>query len=208
MATIAFNVTNASVSSRIETTGLSWSLTLMLMLPRVGEYLTLATGEDVRTARIALTIKVESQEYAEWLQAQHGTPDKAIIGIMHYFDDPAILSDLTISQEAHDRLISFATTGRFPSEVRLDVQNITYDWRPDGSGKVWDNRAHPAVGVTDVRFDIPLSKEVSELSASQAASPITAAEPDLTRLVRQTVMLQQWILGALIVGAAAVVFGR
>ena len=209
MAIIAFDVTGASVSSRIEAGVTTWSLALMLRLPRVGEYLALATGDELRAARMALTIKVESAEYAEWLATQHGSPDRPVIGAMHYFDDPAILSEVTVPQDSHDRMMAFAIAGRFPRTVRLEVPNLTYDWRPDGSGKVWDNRAHPVVGITDFRFDMPLTDAPDEGDQPDVDETQPAqSEPALAKLLRESITLQKWMLGALIVAAAAFAFAR
>lgn len=200
MALITFDVTGAAVSSRMEHGKADWHVTLHLALP-FNEHLTLATGEDVRTIRLALTLKAMTPETDGWLQERRGKPDQPIIGQMHYFDGPpAILSDANVSLETFDRILGLVQAGRVPDSLTIEVQNLTYDWRPDGSGKVWDNTANDIVPVTNVSFDVPV------------AGPAKEGEPDrmseLAKLFRESITLQKWTLGAFIVAAAALAFGR
>ncbi len=200
MPLITFDVTGAAVSSRIEHGKADWHLTLHLVLP-FDEHMTLATGEDVRTIRLAMTIKAMTPEHDRWLQERRGKPDHPVIGQMHYFDGPpAILSDAHIPAGAFDRIFGLIQAGLVPNTLTVEVQSLEYDWRPDGSGKVWDNRASPILPVTDVSFDVPVAGSIKE------------GEPDrlseLAKLVRESITLQKWMLGALIVASAALAFGR
>lgn len=198
MPLITFDVTGAAVSSRVEYEKADWHVTLHLALP-FDEHMTLATGEDVRTVRLALTIKAMTAEHDRWLQERRGKPDHPVIGEMHYFDGPpAILSDAHIPADAFDRIFGLVQAGRVPSTLTVKVQGLEYDWRPDGSGKVWDNRSNPIVPVTDVSFDVPV------------ATSIKVSEPDrlsaLAKLVRDSITLQKWTLVALVVATAALAF--
>lgn len=87
-----------------------------------------------------------------------------------------------------------------PNSLTIEVENLDYDWMPDGSGKIWDNRANASVPVTNISFDVPV------------AGPPDEGHPDrlseLTKLVRESLTLQKWMLGALIVATAALAFGR
>lgn len=200
MALITFDVIGAVVSSRMEHGKADWHVTLHLALA-FNEHLTLATGEDVRTIRLTLTLKAMTPETDGWLQERRGKPDQPIIGQMHYFDGPpAILSDANVSLETFDRILGLVQAGRAPDSLTIEVQNLTYDWRPDGSGKVWDNTANDIVPVTNVSFDVPV------------AGPAKEGEPDRmserAKLIRESVTLQKWTLGALIVAAAVLAFGR
>lgn len=198
MPLITFNVTGAAVSSRIEHSKADWHVTLHLALP-FDEHMTLATGEDVRTIRLALTIKAMTAEHDWWLQERRGKLEHPIIGQMHYFDgSSAILSDAHVTLDAFDRIFGLVQAGRVPNTVTVEVQSLDYDWRPDGSGKVWDNRANPIVPVTDVSFSVPVAITEGESDRLQ----------ELTKLVRQYFTLQKWMLGVLIVVAAVLVFGR
>ena len=157
MPLITFSVTGAAVSSRLEHGKADWHVTLHFALP-FDEHLTLATGEDVRTIRLALTIKAMTLEHDRWLQERQGKPDQPVIGQMHYFDGPsAILSDAHIPADAFERILGLVQAGRVPNSVTVEVQRLDYDWRPDGSGKVWDNRANPIVPVTNISFDVPVA---------------------------------------------------
>ena len=200
MPLITFDVTGAAVSSRLDYGKADWRVTLHLALP-FDEHMTLATGEDVRTIHLALTIKAMTAEHDRWLQERRGTRDHPVIGQMHYFDGPpAILSDAHIPADAFDRILGLVQVGRVPTTLTIEVQSIDYDWRPDGSGKVWDNRANPVVPLTDASFDVPV------------AGSIKVGEPDrwseLAKLVRESITLQKWTLVALMVAAAALAFGR
>lgn len=207
MPRITFDVTGAAVSSRVEHGKAGWHVALHLALP-FNEHMALATGEDIRTIRLGFTLKAMTAEHDRWLQERRGKPDQPIIGQnqpiigqMHYFDEPsAILSDAHISSEAFDRVLAFVQAGRVPNSLTIEVQNLDYDWRPDGSGKVWDNLANPILPVTNISLEVPVS------------GPIKEGEPDdmseLMKLVRQSITLQKWMLGALIVATAALAFGR
>lgn len=200
MAHITFDVTGAAVSSRLEHGEADWHVTLHLALP-FDEHMTLATGEDVRTIRLALTIKAMTAEHDRWLQERGGTPDRPVIGQMHYFEGPpAILSDAHVPAEAFDRIFGLVQAGRVPNTLTVEVQSFDYDWRPDGSGKVWDNRANPIVPITNVSFEAPVAGPMKEGESDRLS--------ELAKLVRESITLQKWTLGALIVAAVALAFGR
>lgn len=200
MPRITFDVTSAAVSSRLTHGKADWHVTLHLALP-FNEHMTLATGEDVRTIQLSLTLKAMTPETDGWLQERRVRVDQAIIGQMHYFDEPpAILSDANVSSETFDRILGLVQAGRVPDTLTIEVQNLTYDWRPDGSGKVWDNRANAIVPLTNMSFDMPV------------AGPTREGKPDrmseLATLVRESITLQRWMLGALVIAVAALAFGR
>lgn len=200
MARITFDVTGAAVSSRLEHGEADWHITLHLALPS-DEHMTLATGEDVRTIRLSLTIKAMTPEHDRWLQERRGKLDNPAIGQMHYFDEPsAILSDAHIAADAFDRILGFVQAGRVPNSLTVEVQCLDYDWRPDGSGKIWDNRENPIVPVTSISIDMPVAGSIEEGGPDRLL--------ELTMLVRQTIVLEKLMLGALIVAAAALAFGR
>lgn len=200
MPLITFDVTGAAVSSRLEHGEADWHVTLHLALP-FDEHITLATGEDVRTIRLAMTIKAMTPEHDRWLQERRGKPDHPAIGQMHYFDRPsAILSDANITADAFDRIFGLVQAGRVPNSLTVEVQSLEYDWRPDGSGKLWDNRASPILSVTDVSFDVPVAGSIKDGELDRLA--------ELAKLVRASITLQKWMLGALIVAIAALAFGR
>jgi hypothetical protein len=46
--------------------------------------------------------------------------------------------------------------GRLPSEISISVAGMTFDWQPDGSGKVWDNKTSPQLQITAISFITPL----------------------------------------------------
>ncbi|MET3780158.1 hypothetical protein ABIC32_000788 [Brevundimonas sp. 1080] len=161
--------------------------------------MTLATGEDVRTVRLALTIKAMTAEHDRWLQERRIKPDRPVIGQMHYFDGPpAILSDAHIPADAFDRIFGLVQAGHMPSTLTVEIESLDYDWRPDGSGKVWDNRVNPIVPVTDLNFDVPV------------VGPTKVSEPDqlseVAKLVRASITLQKWTLFALIAATAVLAF--
>lgn len=200
MPLITFDVTGAAVSSRLEHGKADWHVTLHLALP-FDEHMTLATGEDVRAIRLAMTIKAMTPEHDRWLQERRGKPDHPVIGQMHYFDGrSAILSDAHIPADAFDRIFGLVQAGRVPNSLTVEVQSLEYDWRPDGSGKLWDNRASPILPVTDVSFDVPVVGSIKDEEPDRLS--------ELAKLVRASITLQKWMLGALIVATAALAFGR
>lgn len=200
MPLITFDVTGAVVASRVEHGKADWHVTLHLALP-FDEHVTLATGEDVRNMRLGFTLKAMTLEHDRWLQERRGKSDQPIIGQMRYFDGrPAILSDAHISSEAFERILGLVQAGRVPNSLTIEVENLDYDWMPDGSGKIWDNRSNAVVPVTNISLEVPV------------VGPPPEGLPDrlreLTKLVRESTTLQKWMLGVLIVATAALAFGR
>ena len=200
MALITFDVTGAAVSSRLAHGKAEWHVAFHLALP-FDEHMTLATGEDVRTIRLALTVKAMTPDMDRWLQERRDEPNEAVIGRMHYFEDPpAVLADANIPPDAFDHIMRLVEQGRIPRSLTVEVQNLNHDWRPDGSGKVWDNRTKAIVGLTNVNLDVPISELKPE------------GEPDhgsqLAKLSREALTLQRWMLAALIVAAVTLWFGR
>lgn len=200
MPLITFDVTGAAVSSRIGHGEFDCSVALHLALP-FDEHMTLATGEDVRTIRLAFTLKAMTPENDRWLQERRGQPDCPIIGQMRYFDGPpAILSDAHIPAEAFDRILGLIQGGRLPKSLNVEVHNLDYDWRPDGSGKVWDNRANVIVPVTNISFDVSVFGSTPEGQQDKVEQ--------LAKLVGKSVTLQKWMLGMLVFATAVFAFGR
>lgn len=198
MPLVTFDVTGAAVVSRVEHGKADWHVTLHLALP-VDEHMTLATGENVRTIRLGFSLKAMTPEHDLWLQKRCGKPDRPIIGQMRYFERPsAILSDAHIPSEAFDRILALVQAGRVPNSLTVEVENLDYDWRPDGSGKVWDNLANAAVPVRNISFDVPISGPTPEGHREHLS--------ELTKLVRESLTLQKWMLGALIVMILALKF--
>lgn len=200
MPLITFDVTEAVVASRVEHGKADWHVTLHLALP-FDEHMTLATGEDVRIMRLGFTLKAMTLEHDRWLQERRGKSDQPIIGQMRYFaGPPAILSDAHISSEAFERILGLVQAGRVPKSLTIEVESLDYDWMPDGSGKIWDNRSNAAVPVTNVSLEVPV------------VGPRLEGLPDclqeLTKLARESTTLQKWMLGVLIVATAALAFGR
>lgn len=200
MALITFDVTGAAVSTRLEHGKADWHVSFHLALP-FDEHMTLATGDDVRAIRLGLSLKPMTPDHDRWLQERRGKSNQPIIGRMHYFNaPPAILSDANISTEAFERVIELVQAGRVPHSLTIEVEGLDYDWRPDGSGKVWDNKEYPIVPLTNVSFDVPVAGPIKEGQSDQTS--------ELTKLIRETVLLQKWTFGALIAVAAALAFGR
>lgn len=199
MARITFDVTGAAVSSQLAHGKADWHVALHLALPP-DEHMTLVTGEDVRTLHLGLTLKAMTPENDRWLQERQGTPDQPIIGQMHYFDGPsAILSDANIPSEAFNRVLELVQAGRLPQSLTIEVQSMTHDWRPDGSGKVWDNRVNPIVPITKVGLEVPIAEPMQERGLDRMS--------ELARQVRETVTLQKWMLAA-VIGAIVMIWLR
>jgi hypothetical protein len=58
--------------------------------------------------------------------------------------------NVKIPRRRFEALVMAMSQGKLPSEISVETEGMTFDWQPDGSGKVWDNQdfrdSHCGVG--------------------------------------------------------------
>jgi hypothetical protein len=109
-----------------------------------------------------------------------------------------------------DELVSAARHGRIPSKMHIEVEGMEYDWRPDGSGKNWDNKASQHLKVTSFDFTLPLflplpTDEVQRSPSEEGMAPTRAQFDHLVeRIDRRTAETNERLTGlfwlAIIIG--------
>jgi hypothetical protein len=147
-----------------------------------GESMNLTSGEMFGELDGQVTVFPETTEAQEQLSG---------FGTLRYFaaidDDfhsypPNFIIQAALHMRQFEQLLSAAKLGRIPSEISVDVEGMEYDWRPDGSGKKWDNKASPRLPVNSVRFSVPLvcisDDDSSERHVSESAMPATRLQMD------------------------------
>ena len=85
-------------------------------------------------------------------------------------DSPSYLIQVWLPTVYFDELVSAARHGRIPSKMHIEVEGMNYDWRPDGSGKKWDNKATQHLKVTSFDFTLPLFLPASADGAQRSPS--------------------------------------
>ena len=121
-----------------------------------GESVKLATEENFNDLEGTLRLVEQEDKPLE---------ENAPIGQMYYvekYDD--VLSshktnytvDVKISRRRLEPLLAAVNLGRLPSHISIDVEGMTYDWQPDGSGKIWDNKTSPYLPIKSMYFITPL----------------------------------------------------
>jgi hypothetical protein len=63
--------------------------------------------------------------------------------------------------------------------MHIEVEGMEYDWRPDGRGKKWDNKASQHLKITSFDFTLPLflpvsTDEVRRSPSEEGMSPTRA----------------------------------
>ncbi len=64
--------------------------------------------------------------------------------------------DVQIPRRRFDALLAAVSQGRLPSGISIKVAGMSYDWQPDGSGKIWDNKSAPQLPIASIKFYVPI----------------------------------------------------
>lgn len=64
--------------------------------------------------------------------------------------------DVQVPGRRFEALLTAVSQGRLPSYISIESEGMTYDWQPDGSGKIWDNKTSPQIPITSLCFITPL----------------------------------------------------
>lgn len=64
--------------------------------------------------------------------------------------------DVKLPRPRFEALLTAVNQGRLPSEISITTEGMSYDWQPDGSGKIWDNMSTPQVPIKAMFFIVPL----------------------------------------------------
>ncbi len=98
-------------------------------------------------------------------QKSEETEDAKPIGWMTYvpefssdldFHKATYQLDIRIPRRRFELLVSTVSQGRMPSGISINVQGMSYDWQPDGSGKIWDNKKCPQLPIRSLSIGAPL----------------------------------------------------
>jgi hypothetical protein len=131
-------------------------------------------------------------------------------------DSPSYLIQVWLPTVYFDELVSAARHGRIPSKMNIEVEGMSNDWRADGRGKKWDNKATQHLKVTSFDFTLPLflpvSTDETQRSPSEEGMSPTRAQFDqlVERIDRRTAQTNErltvvfWL--AIIIGLCFVWF--
>jgi hypothetical protein len=64
--------------------------------------------------------------------------------------------DVKLPKARFEALLTAVNQGRLPSEISITIAGMSYDWQPDGSGKIWDNKNNPQIPIRAMFFIVPL----------------------------------------------------
>lgn len=64
--------------------------------------------------------------------------------------------DVKIPRRRFNALMVAVNQGKLPSQISVETEGMIYDWQPDGSGKVWDNKTSPQIPIVSIWFITPL----------------------------------------------------
>lgn len=64
--------------------------------------------------------------------------------------------DVTLPKPRFEALLTAVNQGRLPSEISITTEGMSYNWQPDGSGKIWDNKNTPQIPIKAMFFIVPL----------------------------------------------------
>gem|GEM_PF-2344107 len=113
-------------------------------------------------------------------------------------------------------LRDMALAGKLPRAFRFEARGIEYGWEPDGSGKVWDVKAHKNAVISRVEVITNLVKPIEEDQSEEEAdtfwkeakpeSPELLATRAMTKAIGQVNARLGWVVGLLALGVAALIF--
>lgn len=149
------------------------------------------------------------------------------VGMINYFEERRSKHDdiddspegcdawANVDAETFALLREMALAGRLPSSFRLHVSGMNYGWEPDGSGKVWDVKAHKNASINKLEIVASLVKlpvtEQDEGGESVFAPPTPesaelAAMRGVAKAVEQVNARLGWVVGLLALTVAVVIF--
>ena len=95
-------------------------------------------------------------------------------------------------------LLAAVSRGQQPSEIMIDVAEggIRYDWQPDGSGKVWDNKTTPELLLKSATFFTPLTgvDTLDERVWEDGMPPSKAQLNELKQSLAELKICFKWLL--------------
>lgn len=113
-------------------------------------------------------------------------------------------------------LRGMALAGKLPDRMRLHTYGMNYGWEPDGTGKVWDVKAHKNAPISEVNFDSTLIKgpdlvwdeEEGGAVALQPPgdSPELVAARGMVKAIQQVSTQLSWVIGLLALAVAVLIF--
>jgi hypothetical protein len=150
------------------------------------------------------------------------------IGLINYYEEwHSEHDDISDSPEAcHARanldsqtfalLQEMALAGKLPVVFRLHASRIAYGWEPDGSGKVWDVKAHKNAVISKIEiisnFVKPPESERGEKEIDSfwveppKESPELVAMRGMAKSIERINTNLMWVVGFLALTAAVVIF--
>src|SRR5712692_10356410 len=116
----------------------------------------LTTDEDFNKLDGILRLVEETNE---------GSHDSKPIGWITYCEEFNMIDsyskasytvEVCIPRTRFELLLAAVNRGKMPSQITVDVEGMTFDWQPNGSGKVWDNKSSKQLPIKSVFFITPL----------------------------------------------------
>ena len=98
-------------------------------------------------------------------QESEETTDENPIGWLSYTEEykgieeylkASYTVNVNLPKRRFEALLTAVNKGRLPSEISITTEGMSYDWQPDGSGKIWDNKTTPQIPIKSMDFIVPL----------------------------------------------------
>ncbi len=184
------------------------------------ETLELSSGEHIEDVKLYVNIRALTEEVVTWLR-DRGEGWRSAIGTAQYFAQiegtlegmpPSLIFEAYVPLDDLDRLHRLAAIGKMPTNIRLEVSGVDYNWRPDGSGKKWNTSNLPILPITDLSFGVPLfvSEETLERDpdVAEPPKPLIIVAPDLKAQLTEIKRSIQWTFAVMVVLVLALIFHR
>lgn len=152
-------------------------------------------GRSLRNSRWSVEL-VEEDFYSEEAKAQQA------VGLLchspEYQSDSDYLAEacfalVAVDQTTFQTVYETLRTGKLPSFISVSVRGLTYDWKPDGSTKVWnvdaDKNLYIAdISITDTLVSVELERPEEEIE--QRVHLATSADANAIRQEVTTAIVQ------------------
>jgi hypothetical protein len=156
--------------------------------PARGERTRLATGGELRDVDGRIRLLMDPPPYDE----------KNARGSFGWHEDRGYQVTLHLSRDAFVAVLENVRARAIPS-LSLFVPEgggLKMGWEPDGSGKEWDNRAHPSLDIGWWRFEIALSPSEDATEEKPAAAPVTHGQVALLHRTVVSLTTAAWVVAA------------
>ena len=123
---------------------------------------------------------------------------------------PSYLATIRLPSADLERLMRTVADGLPLASINIDLdgsgEGIKYGWEPDGSGKKWDNAAHPALEIKG--FSLYFGRPQEEELVPDPPEPEIKTDVKVLEAVREVARNTSYLIYAIIGLAAVMVWKR